>query len=569
MSAENRVINVTKEKDIDISGIVNKYGFRLTFDDYVDIQRKYGSKDKNIVKEVKKALQEEYVKITKLAHTFANKILSRDSDKSLYSVLQKAQEIKAKNNLSDSAFDEFKKIYEQYLANKDVSSKYPKTVMSTLLGNPFEDSSQRLNIENDSDYTTLQEILKFNEELKPHHYNVIMQAHTYSDMDNETLTGEFDNKFHNIIEHIHPVVATLFLPKFKIIENYMLYANIAYIIKQKYEKEMLKTYPDVQLFYSLITNPNDIVYSNESALKDLQGRAMLQAALWESVLQLRLGKYYAPSSRNLKIALDKCKLSDMNNPLIAQAGHEEMLFKRLIDAFCIKTLIVSTTDITYNPAVVYNRAQYGGSHPTHHKFVSALSMVVVRLPAHKQLMTTDFIRLEDSLTQPHYYVENGVIVPKYQMVLYARELVMFFVPRRKYTHKYMHMIEPMIFNRLPKTVSGFEELNDIKVDFPVSLKIAEKIYYLRTIMTLNTIYNDITKSNMITGASTIALCSPNDSKLFDAVMYDPMSANKNLVGELPGPITTLPINSIDDEQSVMSIGQTCGTVFIYQDIEYK
>ena len=68
----------------------------------------------------------------------------------------------------------------------------------------------------------------------------------------------------------------MFLPKLNVFEDHFLFANIGGIVKARFEKASLRTKPDYELFYSLVTDPNDVICDQGSAVKDLLNRANLQ-----------------------------------------------------------------------------------------------------------------------------------------------------------------------------------------------------------------------------------------------------------------------------------------------------
>merc|ERR1711976_299595 len=123
----------------------------------------------------------------------------------------------------------------------------------------------------------------------------------------QTLTGDFDRRRNNPHCHVHPVIAAMFLPKIEIFENTIILANIAYIVKQKYNKKPIMTSNDYELFYNMIRDPTDVVCSGESPVKDLLKRSQLQCKLWESISTLRNGRYYDCAVTALGAAVETCR----------------------------------------------------------------------------------------------------------------------------------------------------------------------------------------------------------------------------------------------------------------------
>ena len=68
------------------------------------------------------------------------------------------------------------------------------------------------------------------------------------------------------------LLQAMFLPKIEIFEKQLFIANIAYIVKQKYNKKPIMTSNDYELFYNMVRDPTDVVCSSESPVKDLLKR---------------------------------------------------------------------------------------------------------------------------------------------------------------------------------------------------------------------------------------------------------------------------------------------------------
>ena len=89
-------------------------------------------------------------------------------------------------------------------------------------------------------------------------------------------------------------------------------ANLAGLVKNRYNRSKIQTLPDYELFYNLITDPTDIVCSNRSPVMDLLNRCNLQNQLWNSVLNLRSGQYYNNSLVEFVSAVDMCRQTKHN-----------------------------------------------------------------------------------------------------------------------------------------------------------------------------------------------------------------------------------------------------------------
>ena len=119
-------------------------------------------------------------------------------------------------------------------------------------------------------------------------------------------------------------------------------ANLAGLVKNRYNKEKIQSLPDYELFYNLITDPNDIVCSNRSPVMDLLNRCNLQNQLWNSVLNLRNGQYYNNSLNEFVSSVDLCKQNKNDNPDLVYGRHDGTVLKRLISAFSFRPTVVAS-----------------------------------------------------------------------------------------------------------------------------------------------------------------------------------------------------------------------------------
>ena len=114
--------------------------------------------------------------------------------------------------------------------------------MGKVLGTMSFDSHGAKLKASDSDYKHLQEILKLHSTSKPLHSSIVLQSIQYRDLDLQALTGSYQRDRGQLSQqHVHPVVAALFLPKINLFDTHMLQANIAYIVKQRYTKQPILT----------------------------------------------------------------------------------------------------------------------------------------------------------------------------------------------------------------------------------------------------------------------------------------------------------------------------------------
>jgi hypothetical protein len=155
--------------------------------------------------------------------------------------LKKAKKYKKKYNLSDSEFEEFRRIYERNIAGdvhrpQHLTVSAPNTNLSRTLGNGVVDMNEGLRFAED-DWGVLNQILVLHAQKKTTHAQVVLQSISYNDVAYEAIAGNYDSARNNPHCHVHPVIAALFMPKITIFDEHMLLANMAYIVKQRYTKQ--------------------------------------------------------------------------------------------------------------------------------------------------------------------------------------------------------------------------------------------------------------------------------------------------------------------------------------------
>lgn len=533
-----------------------------------EIDKLRGKYDEGMINKVYDKYHEELTKLHKHAKEFAKLMMQKYGNMPLYKLLKKAMKYKKHYNLSDGEYAEFQRIYEQELvgfqdkfnANLPVM---PRTIIAKTLGHIQSKDASNMVIE-DKDYGALQDILKLNAIKKSTHAQVILQSYLYRDCAPEALKGRLNREKFNPTNHIHPILAALFLPKIQILDDHMLFASISNIVKLRYEKLPMYTRPDYDLYHDLITDPNDVVCDIDSPIVDLSNRALLQADLWDSVLNLRNGRYYENNIENFITAVDRCRINMYDTPDLMYVRDEGAILRRLLSAFSFRPTIVSTFPIyslvANNP---YSRTQLVSD-------VTAIPMITLRLPINLTRDNTA-VRMEDALDQAHWFLENGVIIPKRQSIIYSRGVLIFYINRRYQGINVTRLMQSYNFNRLPMTIAGFERLNDKAVAFEETMPIMNDTYKLRSVV----LVEKACTNDLIVGTSAVIIKYRDDEQITEDqyYMYDPLGAGKQFLynGALTEnpPITVIPGRqsfSGTSNNSFVERAREKGTVFIYQKI---
>lgn len=542
------------------------------------LRERYG--DQELLDQIQETFIERGRDLRKRAKKFAKLISERYSGQNypLHILLKKALKYKKKYNLSDGEFEEFRRLFESTLLGTEerpqhVNVTVPFTNMSKTLGPGMVDVEDGMKFD-DKDFEPLQKILRLYAENKVSHSQVVLQSMTYEDLAQQALVGEFQRERHNPHCHVHPVIAAMFLPKIDLLEHHMLHANLAYIVKQRYSKQPILTSTDYDVFYDLISDPSDVVCSSESPVKDLLNRAELQCRLWQSVIALRNGKYYDCTYMSFITAVDNCRRHLADNPDLIYEGDEGTILHRLLGAFSLRPTIVATTPL-YNVL---------GNNPLKTQVavpkVESLPFITLKLPSMSAFVGNEHrteVKLEDAVSMSQYFIEDGTIVPKTQQVLYSKGVLIFYVPRRAHTLNIHKLVNPQLFTRMPRSVAGFDRLNDIPVKFETVMTVGQSEYKfdLRSVVTVDInqqMFSQDSKMKLITGCSTL-IRRPSDGKVF---WYNPRYANVGMGTQTTNDQLTKvfndPVSWVDETSIVPGARETedfmtkatlRGTIFIY------
>ena len=557
----------------EVRKLFNTAAGTITTTELHKLRQKYN--DENLVDEIYDAYYGQLRKVTKRAKKFAKVILRKYHHLPLYKALKKALKYKKHYKLSDAEFSEFQRIYEQQLVGyqdrgyASVYERYERTRIGKTLGDVPISETEQLRV-SDKELVILQEILRLYAQTKMLHSQVMVQSITYRDCAPEALTGQLyenENMIANPGNHVHPIIAALFLPKIQILDEHMLFANIAHIIKCKHEKRPIMTKPDYELYYDLITDPNDVVCDIDSPLTDLRNRCILQKDIWDAVLNLRNGRYYHTNMANFLAAIDNCRINMYDTPDLVYIKDEGAILRRILSAFSFRPTIVSTMPISH---LVIENNPY--SRPPVIANVTAIPMVTLRLPLHTTLNTTA-VELQDALSQSHYYLEQNAIVPKHQAIIYSRGALFFYVPRRYQSINVARMLRPYNFNRMPMTIAGFEKLNTKTVNFEESMEIMTDTYNLRSVIVVETSPSDATK-DLIVGTTAAIMKHRDFNKGFhqnNYWIYDPIGAgfqdtDKSRISPITWVHYKRPLHDDSSTESFYERASTRGTIFLYEKI---
>jgi hypothetical protein len=402
---------------------------------------------------------------------------------------------------------------------------------------------------------------------------VVLQSLTYRDCAPEAITGGTEVRANNTnwYSYVHPIIAALFFPKIGLLDEHMLIANMGHIVKCKYEGKPLVTKPDFELYWDLITDPNERVCHHSSSIRDLSNRFLLQTKLWDAVFCLRQGKFYNDRLNDFMLTIDNCKNNIYDAPDFTYVKDEGTMLRRLLSAFSIRPTIVTTSRLYGLLGQQYGNS--GALSAAGITEVTTVPMVNLRLPIHISNTRSVAVSLEDALTQPQWYIENKTIVPKSQSIMHSRDVLFFYVGRRFQTVNLTRFNAPYNFNSLPMTIAGWEAVNDRVVNFETTMTLLHDTYELRSVVMVE---RSRAYRNLIIG-STAAIRIPRNihDNVYDetTLLYDPQGASEMFLAtdgasyKRNQAVTVIPAETPFAPSNVESFykrASTRGTIFMYQ-----
>jgi hypothetical protein len=528
---------------------------------------KYG--DSKLAEKAFDAYKERKTMITKKANKFKALIFSRYGNLALPALLEKARKYKKKYDFSD---DEFHAFVNLALTDKSFAAmnmyNQPTTPMSKTLGYSSECSYGKMQVQT-NELDVLQDILRIQMEMAVLHEQVKIQSLTYVDCAPQAITGVYDRNKHNSFSFIHPVIAALFFPRIKYLDEHMLLASIANIVYSRYNGIPIRTQPEYELYWDLITDPNEIVCISpkDTSLIDLRNRVKLQVELWKLVRELREGRYYSDEFRTFNLALDNCRNGLFDVPDMSNVRDEGTVLRRLFGAFSLRPTIVSIS--AFNSGLMAGNYNLG---PLALSQVTTIPIVNLRLPLNIRGRNVS-VYLNEALEQPDWYVENKMIVPKLKSIIYSRDIIVFYAPRRFQTINFGRINAPYNFTILPPTHSCLETINDVNITYDPTIVVGDDRFNLRSVVFVE---RSLTGTNLIIGSSA-GIIIRRDFLLgrtqASYLLYNPQAAiiqfedpttgvferNPPIV-EIPG---TTPFNDANSPESFQKRASKRGTIFVY------
>jgi len=556
--------NRENPEDININAIVKKLidgGTKELSYGVINNLRKLFDTDENR-DHIINAIVEKFEERQKLINHVADKFLDAFQRKyiktfdniSMSKFMMMALKYKKKYNLTDEQFDTIKSKFDQriYEQNPLRNNIFPHTNMSNVFGYPttIDKYENPFLISNPEDYAYLQEIIKTHTHFINVHQHIMVQTVMYNTDNN--LPMEVTNQVYNFDKHnksiyVHPVIASLFLIKNKEIEERMLYASISHIVNTRYSRQRINTKPDYELLYSMVTDPTDLVCDNTSCLKDLKNRVDVQIQLWNNVYNLRSGRCYDALSLDFLAYIDKCKVTNIDNPDVLFLSDEGIILRRLFSIFSFRPIYIQTYPIlntfTSNPLNLQANYVENSRVPF---LVYQIPLVNSLNPISKRINESN---IDNYSKQLHMFYQEGLLVPKQTRIIDTMGPLIFYIPRK---YKRVNSISEYMYLENNLQASNIVKFNinnnDVKFNYQYSITDnTQNQYSLKSL-----VYYNVLNNNIYLGHKTLCFINqPNNIAVIEEIYkYQPLDAiqnnNKPIVPFLLG-------SSIDDEDRFIEV----------------
>lgn len=418
--------------------------------------------------------------INKLTDYVYQKYRSRNL--SLKKIIKKAEKIIPHFNLNKKYLYLFQILYEQKLQNPNSRLPYSdENIIADKLGKITPVSIERSKMDKLSgeDKKYIKELAELSVRSENLHNNIVNRHLTYSDCDPIVLISPYDPLHHNIDNHVHPLIAALFIPKIQAIEERMMLSNIPKTISHRVVRKPIKYRPDLELYMDLTTDPNELACADDSIFKDLANRSKVQIALKKDVLSLRNGRLFNCDSDLFLEMMNNCVTSsdDISHALFDEGP--QVLIRKLFSIFSLRPTLVRSMPTVHTmgnvqPPVFYERPK-------------KLSVINVTLPLPG--VAYQEVNLMSGLQQYQYFFDKNLVVPKKHEVIYSHGVIVFTVNR-----KYHNVVNNLDRYRtgiasiasLPITIRSNRRANVSPVDVGLTLDIMERTYHLRSAVLVET-----------------------------------------------------------------------------------
>jgi hypothetical protein len=539
--------HVSKGKDQDVEKLWKKVARKGPLFDFQQFEHalkdlKLQGNDREYVNEVRKVFMDELQSVKAFSEKFARKIVSKIGHMNVTDgqVLEYVSKQGKKKGLESRVINAISREVCHMLSDNPSRAPYFRfnTSNATKVGDGLAvfGVDQYDHFKNQS-HPTIEKLAALSNETSLLHAHVLAQTLPYTDCAIEAVTGTWDPTKDNKYSHIHPVLAALYMPKIPIIEDHTLLASISNIVLTRSRNEPIALRPDYQLFYNMVHDKNESVCDNKDALKDLQHRAEIQAALWSAVLALREGRYYDESGMKLLNKLNMCRYYCYEAADIVYSGDEGDIARRILMTFSlrpiqIKTLIsVPASSVSLTTPFLNMQLQNGE--------IDTVPMVNIRLSLYET--SGPVAAIENVLRSREFFWDklSHTHVPKFTQIMDTNNLLIVYIHRRQMVIPLTRMQGPLTFRDLPQTSKEYFNINTnpVRVDRMIQIGEASGQWYnLRSAVCLKSmVYTDSHGDQRIMPHGSETFILPVDAEM-SPLVYDPCGVGKRNDGTVTPPI---------------------------------
>ena len=533
-----------------------------------ELQEDY--KDDEVRDAILSRYQDKLDKVKRIAEKIKVKLVAKYPNLSAKDYIKKLAPYKAKYNITDSEMNlVIGLLFRTSPRTQSIEFETPYTEMTRALG--FEPASLNLGskmVVKPDEMEHLQAILQLNGLYKELHTQVSLQSLTYTDCSLRAINGIADRSKYNMFSFIHPIIAALFIPKIDVIDNHFIQASISNIVAQKYNGNELTTLPDYELFTDISVDPSETACTGGKSkpFADLLARCQVQVKLWESVLNLRQGKYYSNDLNSFMLAVDNCKSNVFDAADFAYVKDEGSILRKLFGVFSFRPTFVNTSPIVGINDMATNCSSLAGINTAHITSVSMLCMRISQNNINTRYVgnaANQPINLSNALSQQQYFLYKGRIETKQQEVLYSNGLIVFYVHRRYHQVDNIHQQNPYVVATLPMTMSSYERINQHPVDFARMINIQQYVFNLKAVVCLETTNignaGNAGSHDLIIGCNACVRCTATNMPNVEGFKYAPLST-RTLTSQS---LTQIEPLSWFDRSDLDVVGRSRGTLFIY------
>ena len=406
-------------------------------------------------------------------------------------LLRKAKKYQKVYNISS---DEFKLFLDLAMNDKRYAKQMehmlPNSVMAATLGiSSFTNFADELNV-GKSGMPFVQKILELHAATAEKHREVVIQSLTNDTFcDIEKMRTHYKSnvedfgKF-NKYQHVHPVLAAMFWDKIEAFDKRMLLANMGNIIKCKVEGRPIKTQPEYDLHWAMVSDPNDINCNISNPMEDIYKRFTLQTEIWNAVSNLRTNRIVYAEAGNFINALNDCRSNIYDVPELSNILDEGTIMRKIMGAFSMRPFVTKISPFqTDESGILGALATYTTVPMINVRLTDRPSNILNQLIEKANIGTTGtssnnkFGKATEQ--QINWFIENGRVTPKVQSVVHiANDVAVFNVIRKTYKFELSKFTQaPGNMQTLPSHIldsnntPSIESVdNDIDFSNPITLK---------------------------------------------------------------------------------------------------